>query len=425
MSAKHRWLGVLFALSCALPVAAFAGEPAGPSETEQLRKQLDDLRARLDRLESSKPAPAGEVKKGDSWTDKVKIYGSLRLRFEDIEEDSRHDRERGRFRMRLGVEAAVHEDVTVGARISTGDDACTKGANVTMDNAFSKKAVWWELAYVDWHPRLLKSAGMEDDLHIVGGKMENPFFRPGGSQLMWDACVEPEGAALKETLKLGAVEPFVIGGAMWVDEREDAADAALYGGQLGLRLNLWEQAASKDGKKDYGAWLTLGGGYYDFTNVKHHPGLFDTTKTYGNTLDAAGNYVFDYNLGQGFAEAGVKVMGVPVVASGDLIVNKEADNHEDTAWLAGLAVGEAKEAGNWRLSWNYRVLQKNSVLGVFNQGDPCGGGTDLKGHQFGLEYVIVKNVKAGVNYYVDKKNIFNREDEVDYRRLQLELMLSF
>jgi hypothetical protein len=42
-----------------------------------------------------------------------------------------------------------------------------------------------------------------------------------------------------------------------------------------------------------------------------------------------------------------------------------------------------------------------------------------------LEYVIVKNVKAGANYYLDKKNISAGERETDYRKLQLEISFQF
>jgi hypothetical protein len=121
----------------------------------------------------------------------------------------------------------------------------------------------------------------------------------------------------------------------------------------------------------------------------------------------------------------VRVMGVPVVLSGDWILNTEADDDRDEAWLAGAAVGQAREPRSWRLSWDYRRLEKDSLLGVFSKGDPGGGGTDVKGHRFGLEYVIVKNVKAGANYYLDKKNISAGERETDYRKLQLEISFQF
>ena len=50
--------------------------------------------------------------------------------------------------------------------------------------------MWIDLAYFDWHPERVEG------LNVIGGKMENPFYAPGKTELLWDGDLRPEGVAL-------------------------------------------------------------------------------------------------------------------------------------------------------------------------------------------------------------------------------------
>ena len=96
---------------------------------------------------------------------------------------------------RLGVTGKVTDDIEVGLRLATAERLSSGNGNpistnLTLDDAFTKKAIWLDLAYFKWSPK-------ETGLSIFGGKMENPFYRVGGNQLIYDSDLTPEGIAFQ------------------------------------------------------------------------------------------------------------------------------------------------------------------------------------------------------------------------------------
>ena len=109
----------------------------------------------------------------------------------EINEEGKDNRQRDRIRARFGVFPRVNSEVDVGIQLST-DEASKVGVgdpisgNQTLTDEGSKKGVYLDLAYFDWHPELLKGFSLQ------AGKTKNPFiqvadgfpdgfrFQPGG-----------------------------------------------------------------------------------------------------------------------------------------------------------------------------------------------------------------------------------------------------
>ncbi|MDX1480945.1 MAG: putative porin, partial [Woeseiaceae bacterium] len=77
---------------------------------------------------------------GEDWSDRLSFSGDFRLRYEGIDEEGEEERNRMRFRARLGLSASVYDDVTVVLRFATGGDNPVS-ANQTFDDGFSTKDI--------------------------------------------------------------------------------------------------------------------------------------------------------------------------------------------------------------------------------------------------------------------------------------------
>jgi len=373
---------------------------------EEQAALIESLAARITTLESGLTNVLERaVTEGDypSWAPKIKIGGDLRYRYEHIAEQGKNSRQRDRIRARLALSGRVNGELDFKVRLASGADDPVS-TNQTLTGAFSSKDIWLDQAYFDWHPNAT--------VRVFGGKMANPFFTPGGSQLIWDGDLTPEGLALCFTGS-GTNQPFLNLAQFWAEERSSGSDARVLGMQGGLKFG------SKSTKG------TIGLGYYNFTGVKGEPPLFDQTKSFGNsvTKDDEGNlfYATGFRELEAFAQMDWKAGNTPVALYGNWVTNTAADD-DDTGWLVGLDLGSTKNPGDWKFGYNYRRLEADAVLGAWCDSDFIGGGTNGKGHAFSITTAIAQNATFGITYLVNDKGLVNSKD---YQRLQMDLGFKF
>jgi len=366
-------------------------------QIEQLMDRIDTLEAKLDK----------QAEHTASWWWRIKLHGDLRYRHELIKIEGKEDRNRQRVRARVGLDAEVTETVHVGFQIATGSDDPVS-TNQTLDGGFSSKDVWIDLAYFKWHPENIPG------LHVISGKMKNPFYRPGKTELIWDGDLRPEGAAAKYAETLDNWVFFTNLGGFWVEERSTEADTGLFGVQVGMKYTF-----PFLGDKGH---ILIGGSYYDYGNTKGKPSIYDSD-AFGNSVDAEGDYLFDYDLVESFIELGFKFHGIPISLFSNYVMNTASGVRNDKGWLAGLAVGKCKAPNSGAFRYNYRDLEADAVLGAFADSDFIGGGTDGRGHEIGFDYQMAEHVKAGVSYFYSKRGISSGGR--DYQRLQLDFVFKF
>jgi hypothetical protein len=394
---------------------------------QQQNQMLNQMMARIEQLESqqkqtntkieTKVGEAVQEKKmaalPDSlkWVENVKINGDLRYRHESIDSQSNGDWRKGvnqhRIRARLGIGAKINDDWDVMFRIASGS-ADPVSTNQTLDNSFSSKAIWLDLAYFTWHP------ASRPGLKVFGGKMQKPFYRVGGSQLIWDDDLNPEGIAAAYEMPFGENNKLhVNGGGFWVDKTTSGADTSLWTIQTYLKHNFQNDN-----------YLLGGLSYFGYGNIKGRGDLKSTWSTsssfFGNT-SSGGKFVSNYELFEAFAEYAFKVSMMPVAVFGDYVKNQSAATSADTGWLIGCTVNKTKAPGSWQFGYNYRDLEADAVLGAFSDSDFIGGGTDGKGHQFAFKYQLAKNLQGCLTYFCD--TVGSNNDA--YRRLQADLVLNF
>ncbi len=330
----------------------------------------------------------------------LKFKGDLRYRHETIDLTDENANHRHRIRLRFGAFSEISDQLEFGFQIASGagDPIST---NQTLSPAFTKKPLTIDLAYFNYKPI--------EGLSVVVGKMKNPVFRPGDSQLVWDSDLTPEGLALSFTRKISSMKVFATGVAFWnADRKGDEDDAYILGGQGGVELK-------------FGAFeIVASGALYNYTKILGYGPVYDDD-SFGNTLDANTLYANDYNLLDAGLELRGKLASLPFSVFGQFVQNLAADE-EKTAFYAGFSIGEAKKAKGWRLQYNFRSLQRDAVFATFSDSDFIGGGTGGAGHVVSAELAINSNMLLGLTV---QRSTLDDDAETDYTRVQLDLGVKF
>jgi hypothetical protein len=320
----------------------------------------------------------GKKNLAGAWANDIKLAGDIRGRYE-IRDSKKpttglsNDKDRQRIRLRVGAYGKVNEFTDFGVRLASGDKKDATSTNQDIGDSASKKTVWLDLMYVDLHPELFGGA------HLFLGKMPQPWITYG-SGLIWDTDLNPEGAAVTYEKDL---IPFKLkaNAGSFVFKEDVANDIQLWSGQVALE------------KKIGSATLTLGASDYYFNNSDPDNLTGAIGATSANTPGTG------FNLVEGFGSYGFNVGKLPVLLLGQYVVNTDAISDDDTAYLAGITIGKAKDKGTWEIGYSYRDIGKDAVVAGLNDSDFAGETwTGCYGHRINGKYQIAKNLAADLAY---------------------------
>ena len=357
---------------------------------------VDDLEAT-----NAEIAQLKEQNKSTSWSENVRWQGDFRLRWEEIDDDSKDDeRTRARIRARAALIADLPRDVEVGLGIATGGDDPVS-TNQTLGGGGSTKDVRLDLGYFKWK---------YDDWYLGGGKFKNPLYRSFKSQLIWDGDFRPEGV-------FGGYKGkhfFATGMYSWIESDSSRDDEEFWGAQVGT------------------SWgpLTAGLGYI-YIPVAGREATFDSTDCFGNScaLDPSDpdneilQYIYDYEVVNASLDAKFYLGDLSLGLYADFIQNQDANDY-DTGYLAGIKLGKASNPGNWQLQYQYENLEADATLGLITDSDFMGGGTDGKGHKIGAAYAIHKKWQLALTYFDGTKGM-DLGNDVDYKRLMVDTKFKY
>jgi hypothetical protein len=460
--------GLVLALSVYAAEPAVDAAPAEASKSE-MQKEIDRLRKiileeqeiiagamkRIDALEATKTS------QDKAGINSIKLNGDFRYRYEFIHQDPQSNnligvrgplrrasesdsRDRHRLRLRVGIDWTVNDEVTVGARIATTMGADNVSTNQTLDDAFAKKDLWLDAAWFDYHPFAVPG------LKIMGGKMNNPFYTPGKTQMIWDQDITPEGLAVSYTNTMAKqpnlpptyrFRPWELSASaayFIVDERALDIDGTMFGAQGIVKRNFNEDSSRS----------LLGGlSYYGFSDVEGFPPLFSATDNFGNALSRAitsgtALYANDFDIGEAFVEFTTPIWERPFNIYGDVAYNFadiDKSYDDDTgrlAWALGMSYGRCVTQNSWALRYEYRYVDRDAVIGAFADSDWGGGGTNSKGHTLGVEYMPLKNTRLALTLFLNENMgsdalrllpVFGPRENIDgpYQRLQFDANFKF
>lgn len=387
---------LLVALSLTAPSAYSSEQPA--DSVQAVRTELERLKAeqaeraaemrkledRLAALEAAAPATSAPAQSAIAQAavappaeaaSRFSVGGDFRLRYEsNTGDDDGRDWDRGVLRLRVGAKYAVTDQLTVGARIATGDPDDPNSSDVTLSNFDDDLQFSLDQAYAQY-----KVGGAE----LWGGKFATPFVR---TDLVWDGDVNPQGLGATWADLVGGGTVKMAGLYFLVDQSVAGADSSMWGGQLGFDLPVGERFR-----------FDLAGALYDYTL----PGVVgaDIGDFRTNLIGPDGKYLSDFNLFD--VIAGVSYHGSgrwPLRLAGEYVKNNGARTPGDTGYSIELSAGQTKARGDWRFGYGYAVAEVDAVLAAFSQ-DNTTIGTNYRQHTLYLNYSLTEKLLLDATYY--------------------------
>ncbi len=351
----------------------------------------------------SKEAVATAGTGSGNWSDKVKVSGDVRLRYQNQTEDGRVSRDRGRYRYRLGITGEVNEMFQVGGGIASGGTD-PRSTNETFDDQFETKDARIDYAYVQFKPN--------DVFTAIAGKFKRKAFLWAPTDLIWDGDINPEGLATNFNIKNGMGNAFVNAGVWVLDEFGGSKDDPfMVYGQLGQKFtsgNVFGTAAIS---------------YYGFEEVDGSSALGEHSAGSNTLVGGALTSSYDNLVLSG--EMGVaKAFANRYMLAGffDYVENTDI-SREDTGFAVGFKFGDkkVKEPGTWQAKYIYADLEQDAVLDFLPDSDRYNGQTGVKAHEVALKYQAWKNIQLGLDYYSSEDELAN----TDQRVLQADLLVKF
>jgi hypothetical protein len=384
-------------------------------------KEAQSLRDEADRNFTQ----ALSVKNGmPDWVTSLKINGDVRGRFEGFygENPLFIERDRLRYRIRLGIVATMADNLEAGFRLGsgeqTGGSSGNAGAmggdpisnNTTMQDNGSKKFIYVDLAYGKWTP----FKGPHFTGGFIIGKMENPLAL---SDLVFDPDYTPEGAALQFGCRFDDRHSLKFnGGCFIVDELSGSTRDPFYAGAQVRWDAAWNARFN----------TTLGAAYLNVLDSGFITNSTVPNINRGNAHKADGTLAYDYYPFEVDASATwlldsfpLYPGSFPIKVGGDYLYNAGAPGHADNyGWSAGVTFGKSGKKGAWDLSYTYKWLGANawweeltdSDFGAFygatnspaNSGFNAGygSGTNVKGHVVRFAYSPFNALTLSVKWFL-------------------------
>jgi len=439
-------VGGVLAMLVAFSPASFADDASGAQMTAMvnnmqkqmatMQKTIDAQNGKIRNLESRGPVAAGGVAAeatppmsdyefnerlsaslggANKWLKDLSFKGDVRLRYEAFNNTSGRtpsdtdDRNRFRYRLRFGWEKKFSEDLKVGFSLASGEPQGTTGladnvsTNTSFDNNFAFKPIFIEKVYASWNPAFLRG-GIVKKTNFTAGKFDNPFEK-GSSDIIWDRDVKPEGVSEKVDFNFLDGENvdltgFVTLGQMILDEDGTiGGDAELFAYQGGLNSVFYTPFMERPME-----WLGAFS-FYNYNDYAKHSN-FTTGGARGNTNSDGNAAELDANtfkVVEVYNEIGFTPFGLPIRPYYDVATNVGAEGpfaDNNLAWALGTKIGGILKKGDWELSYAYKYIEPDAVVGNFNDSDfGASGHAGHHGNVFKAAYALMDNVSLNFAAY--------------------------
>jgi len=353
-----------------------------------------------------KEIAAGKSDALPKWVQNTKLKGDFRVRYQldhaKAANNATSNRQRGRIRMRLGVESKVNEKLLVAVGMATGLNEYTtsnkdsiRSTNQSSGSSWAKKPFNLDYAYAKYTPM--------PGFAVIGGKMllKDAIWEPG--DLMWDTDITPEGVALDISKNINAdTSVFLKTGVFFLEEvsasNDDPYSMHIQPGMdikindaLSLRASV---AGDYFSVRDFtleGSSVSNTGSYKSGDNSYAVPMANYTNIMPALELKIADPFrAFNLNVPQ------LKLFGEYVrnIADIDPYTGK-------SGYMLGFNLGYDKlvKFGDWTLKYNYARLEKNAVLDILPDSDRYEGKTNIRAHELALDFGLGENTWLGLDIY--------------------------
>lgn len=363
-----------------------------------------------------KPVQAATELTFSNWVNSVKISGDLRIRHEIFHKKTagQVDRQRQRFRLRIGSEWALPHNLTGYLKLATGTGEQVS-TNQSFDNLGSQKEIWIDQVYLKWKPC--------DGLALSGGRLKNPIWRVYSSDIVWDDDFNPEGFGQQFKVAIPASGRLFLNGLQMVADEDSGTvnDQYMFGQQLGLVFPL--PADSR---------ITVAGAYYEWAHERR--GTFSqVAANEGNTRTGAapGTLTDEFGVAEVTTEIASWIGKYPLAFQGTFIKNTRSlatatPTKEDQGAQAGLIFGKASDPKSWEAAYFYKTVETNATVADVSDSDFGDGGTNRRGHILWFAYNPESWLQAKVKcFFTETNNVAFAPGTDDINRFQFDLSVKF
>ena len=301
-------------------------------------------------------------------SEEIQFSGDLRYRHDRIHESSNDVNQRDRIRFRLKAIGSPQKKINITARITSGTGSATS-TNQTLGEGGKNKDIELDMAYATWTP--------QKRTKLFLGKMNNPLYRVGSSDILFDSDWTPEGLALSQSFKTDLNETHIYLSRFWIDE-DSSTDVILHAPQI-ANVFKWGNFQT-----------TLGLGYLNYSSLKGTGGFSEAGNTFKDN-----SFKNDYKLWQVFGEITFALENLKTHLFFETVENTEVSKN-DRAYLVGSKFNFKK----WSFSYDYRRVDADALVAFLADGDSMGNnGSNGQGNRYNLSRVLSKNTSISFVFY--------------------------
>lgn len=433
---------------------------------EEYQQALQEAKGKEDKVVKEAKAEASKQSKLPDWLHRTSIFGDIRYRHEGFYnsqiQQNNPTRNRERFRARLGLGINVSPELSGKLRVVTGDLGDPISTNQTLSELFTRKPFNLDWAFITVSPwqsfGLDKLTGSEKPMvSINAGKFPVPMFAPGNSELVFDGDLSPEGISEGITLwdrPSGFVRNFKITGIQWSikelsnnspSQLFNAADAWMFGGQAKLEVAPTDSTKLTLSLADYGFQrldvIAREKNQNSLLQITNNVRFFNGTTAGGAPVSpsscsspyTAPGCIKGFDGGFNILNAGLQLdvptpwKNFPLSFFADFAHNTQAATNADSGYWLGFRIGQAKNKGDLRFTYNWVYTQTDAVPSVFSYSDiGKNGGTNVMGHIIFLDYVLLPHLTlTAKNHFVNFIDVPAKFHNPTQSRVQLDMVLDF
>ena len=336
----------------------------------------------------------------------LRFYGDFRLRLESdydslrADGTPRDDRDRLRFRLRLGLEYRPKAWLRLGVRLRSGASESHQSPHVTLVDFDDGPTGDADFDLDRWFARV---EGSRSWLWVGRGGL--PLWKQ--NELFWDDDVAPVGIAA---------------GTTWGDSRDSdrwptwRLNTGVFTLPVGMR-DFAGHLAVAQGVAEWERW-TVAAGLLAYDADPDDPDA-------GRLLRGAG--LRDAELWIGSVQARFTLAGRPWVTGVDLVHNGRADDAGDGLVLS-TRWGSTRDRGDWRLGYTFAEIEARAVLAPYAEDDWVRWGSavetrgvDFEGHELRFDYTLARGLGlVARGYFVESLSSVE-----DGKRLRVDLNYRF
>lgn len=315
-----------------------------------------------------------------------------------------------KLRARVGVTGNVVEANKFEIRLATGTGRTS--TNQTLGNSQATGTNTQSFSNYDVRiDRASFGLNVAENTFVNFGRMANPFWLVGGSDLVWDSDLNFDGVSLKYASS--GDYAFVASLSRFVAATKTATQNAVF-------LNTAQLGYKGKFAEDHSYLVTAS--FYHYEDIKGHVGL--NAGSGSNNPVTGGNYLDNYHVADLGLEYTFKIGGKNFSLFGHVITNTAASENR-VGYLSGFRYNKLKAKGDWTIGYDFRKLEKTSTVGAYTDGESFGGGVNGDNHRVNLGYQAGEAWTVSLTGMSGNENIASGETKQKRERVLADIVLAF